>query len=41
LNLLALNKVKPTPLAGVSVAGDRIRMTLPPASWNVVRLAPA
>ena len=35
------DKVKPAPLAGVSVAGDRVRMTLPPASWNVVRLAPA
>jgi alpha-N-arabinofuranosidase len=33
--------VKPTPLAGVTVDGGKIQMKLKPASWTVVRLAPA
>ncbi|HMR32130.1 MAG TPA: alpha-N-arabinofuranosidase [Geminicoccaceae bacterium] len=34
----APERVRPATLAGVSVEGERIRATLPPASWNVVRL---
>ncbi len=34
----APDTVRPAPLDGASVAGDTIRMMLPPASWNVIRL---
>lgn len=37
----APDEVAPAALNGVVVEGDRIRMTLPPASWKTVRLAPA
>jgi alpha-L-arabinofuranosidase len=36
----APDNVSPRKLAEVSVAGDRVRATLPPASWTVVTLAP-
>jgi alpha-N-arabinofuranosidase len=32
-------RIKPVQLDKVEVAGDRIRAELPPASWNVIRLA--
>ena len=31
----------PAALAGVSVKGESIRMTLAPASWNLINLVPA
>jgi alpha-L-arabinofuranosidase len=34
-------RIRPLPLVDVAVEGDRLRATLPPASWNVIRLAPA
>jgi alpha-N-arabinofuranosidase len=34
-------RIKPAPLAGVAVEGHRLRATLAPASWNVIRLTPA
>ena len=34
-------RIKPAPLEGVALEGDRLRALLPPASWNVIRLAPA
>jgi alpha-L-arabinofuranosidase len=34
-------RIKPLPLEHVAVAGERLRATLAPASWNVIRLAPA
>jgi alpha-N-arabinofuranosidase len=37
----APDNVSPTALKGVSVKGDQIRMTLAPASWNVINLIPA
>ena len=37
----APNKVSPKPLKGVSVKGDTIRLTLAPASWNIISLAAA
>ena len=37
----APNKVAPAALAGVSVKGESIRMTLAPASWNLINLVPA
>jgi alpha-N-arabinofuranosidase len=37
----APDEVAPAALNGVVVEGDRIRMTLPAASWNTVRLVPA
>ena len=46
-DLLAFNsknapdKVAPTLLAGVSVQGERLRMTLAPASWNLVSFVAA
>ncbi len=33
----APDHVKPTQLSGVTIEGDRIRATLPPASWSVLR----
>ena len=33
----APDTVRPLPLEGVTLAGDTIRATLPPASWNVIR----
>ena len=36
----APDTVAPRALNGVDVEGGRIRMTLPPASWNTVRLGP-
>jgi alpha-N-arabinofuranosidase len=35
------DRIRPAPLASIAVEGDRLRATLPPASWNVMRLAPA
>jgi alpha-L-arabinofuranosidase len=34
----APDTVRPVPLDGASFAGDAVRVTLPPASWNVIRL---
>jgi alpha-N-arabinofuranosidase len=34
-------RIRPAPLERVALEGDRLRAMLPPASWNVVRLAPA
>ncbi len=34
----APDAVRPMTLDGASIAGDRLRTTLPPASWNVIRL---
>jgi alpha-N-arabinofuranosidase len=34
----APERIKPSPLEGIEVAGSRVRATLPPASWNVIRL---
>jgi alpha-N-arabinofuranosidase len=34
----APDAVRPMTLNGASIAGDRLRTTLPPASWNVIRL---
>ena len=34
-------RIRPLPLEKVAVEGDRLRATLAPASWNVIRLAPA
>jgi alpha-L-arabinofuranosidase len=34
-------RIRPAPLTEIVVEADRLRVTLPPASWNVVRLAPA
>jgi alpha-N-arabinofuranosidase len=34
-------RIKPAALAGVEVAGGTLRATLPPASWNVIRLQAA
>jgi alpha-N-arabinofuranosidase len=35
----AAERVKPGPLKGVTVAGGHIRVTLMPASWNVIHLS--
>ena len=32
-------RIRPTPLDGVTVEGNRLRATLAPASWNLIRLA--
>jgi alpha-N-arabinofuranosidase len=32
------DRIKPAPLDGVAVEGQRLRATLPPASWNLIRL---
>jgi alpha-L-arabinofuranosidase len=32
------DRVKPAPLDGVRIDGDRIHATLPPASWTMIRL---
>ena len=37
----APERIKPEPLATVVVEGERLRATLAPASWNVIRLASA
>ena len=37
----APDAVRPTPLAPAQIDGNRIKLTLKPASWNVVRLAAA
>ena len=34
-------RVAPVPLREVAAAADRVRLTLQPASWNVIRLAAA
>jgi alpha-N-arabinofuranosidase len=34
------DRVVPGPLAGVGVAGGHVSATLPPASWNLLRLRP-
>jgi alpha-N-arabinofuranosidase len=34
----APERVRPRPLAGVTLEGERLRATLPPLSWNVLRL---
>jgi alpha-N-arabinofuranosidase len=31
-------RVRPAPLEGVTVAGAKLRATLAPASWNMIRL---
>ena len=36
----APDKVSPTALGGIAVEGERIRMTLAPASWNTICLVP-
>ena len=33
------DRIRPAPLANIVVEADRLRATLPPASWNVIRLA--
>ena len=33
------DRIRPAPLDGVTVEGDRLRATLAPASWNLIRLA--
>jgi alpha-N-arabinofuranosidase len=35
------DRVRPTPLDEVIVDSNRVRMTLAPASWNVVQFLPA
>jgi alpha-L-arabinofuranosidase len=35
------DQVAPVPLDGVVVEADRVRTTLPAASWNVIRLQEA
>ena len=35
----AAERVKPAPLKGVTVADGDIRVTLTPASWNVIHLS--
>jgi alpha-L-arabinofuranosidase len=37
----AQDRIKPTTLSGISVEGGTIAASLPPASWSVIRLAPA
>ena len=37
----APQRIKPTPLKGVSSDGRKLRMTLAPASWNIIRFEPA
>ncbi len=37
----APERIRPTPLGAVAVEGERLRATLAPASWNVIRLAAA
>jgi alpha-N-arabinofuranosidase len=37
----APDRITPAPLEGVALEGGRLQALLPPASWNVVRLAPA
>ena len=32
------DRIRPTPLAGVEIAGQKVSATLAPASWNVIRL---
>jgi alpha-N-arabinofuranosidase len=32
------DRVRPAPLEGIAVKGRQITATLPPASWNVIRL---
>jgi alpha-L-arabinofuranosidase len=34
----APDTVRPAPLSAVTIAGDTLRTTLPPASWSVIRL---
>ena len=34
----APDTVRPAPLDGATIVGDTLRVTLPPASWNVIRL---
>ena len=34
----APDRVKPTELAGIDIDGTRLSATLPPASWNAIRL---
>ncbi len=37
----APQRIKPAPLTGVGSDGRKLRMTLAPASWNMIRLEPA
>jgi alpha-N-arabinofuranosidase len=37
----APQRIKPAPLKGVSSDGHKLRMTLAPASWNIIRFEPA
>ena len=34
-------RIRPSPLENVALEGERLRALLPPASWHVIRLAPA
>jgi len=36
----APDAVRPTALSGVAVAGARVTVELPPASWNLLRFGP-
>ena len=38
--LAAPDRIKPAPLEGAVVEGERVRVSLPPASWSVLRLEP-
>jgi alpha-L-arabinofuranosidase len=37
----APDRIRPWPLEGVALEGDRLRATLAPASWNTIRLTPS
>ena len=37
----AQDRIKPAALTGVSVERDTVVASMPPASWSVIRLAPA
>jgi ABC-type uncharacterized transport system permease subunit len=37
----AQDRIKPTTLTGISAEGGTITASLPPASWSVIRMAPA
>jgi alpha-N-arabinofuranosidase len=38
VNIKDAERISPAPLAGIEVQGERLRATLAPASWNLVRL---
>jgi alpha-N-arabinofuranosidase len=35
------DRVKPSPLAGATIERDSLQVTLPPASWTMIRLRAA